>query len=55
MSFTRRLVRCIYLLLSHGLDDSANTANWTFAVFIDRNNNNKNQYFNFRTFRFALN
>ncbi|CAD6505401.1 BgTH12-00892 [Blumeria graminis f. sp. triticale] len=54
MSFTRRLVQCISLLLSHCHDDSANTANWTFAVFIDRNNNNKNQYLNFRTFRFAL-
>ncbi|CAD6500899.1 BgTH12-06603 [Blumeria graminis f. sp. triticale] len=39
MSFTRRLVQCISLLLSHCLDDSANTANWTFAVFIDRNEN----------------
>ncbi|CAD6504999.1 BgTH12-00498 [Blumeria graminis f. sp. triticale] len=55
MSFTRRLVWCISLLLSHFLDDSANTANWTFTVFIDNNNNNKNPYLNFRTFCFALN
>ena len=50
LSFTRRLVQCISLLLSHCLDDSANTANWTFAVFIDRNNNNKNQYLTFVPF-----
>ncbi|CAD6504331.1 BgTH12-06062 [Blumeria graminis f. sp. triticale] len=55
MPFTRRLARCISLLLSLCLDDSANTANCTFAVFIDRNNNNKNPYVNFRAFRFALN
>ncbi|CAD6504053.1 BgTH12-05790 [Blumeria graminis f. sp. triticale] len=55
MSFTRRFVQCVSLLLSHCLDDSANTANWTFAVFIDRKKNNKNEYLNFRTFRFALN
>ncbi|CAD6503631.1 BgTH12-03290 [Blumeria graminis f. sp. triticale] len=50
MSFTRRLVQCISLLLSHCLDDPANTANWTFAVFIDRNNNNKNQNLTFVPF-----
>ncbi|CAD6501988.1 BgTH12-02231 [Blumeria graminis f. sp. triticale] len=36
MSLTRRLVRCISALLSHYIDDSANTANWTFVLFIDR-------------------
>ncbi|CAD6502065.1 BgTH12-02308 [Blumeria graminis f. sp. triticale] len=55
MSFTRRLVRCVSLLLSHSLDDSANTANVQFAVFIDRRKNNKNPHLNFRTFCFALN
>ncbi|CAD6505782.1 BgTH12-01269 [Blumeria graminis f. sp. triticale] len=50
MSFTRRLVQCISLLQSHLLDDSANTANWTFAVLIDRNNNNENQYLTFVPF-----
>ncbi|VDB84251.1 Bgt-55096 [Blumeria graminis f. sp. tritici] len=50
MSFTRRLVQCIFLLLSHCLDDSANTANRTFAVFIDGKNNNKNPYLTFAPF-----
>ncbi|CAD6499589.1 BgTH12-03700 [Blumeria graminis f. sp. triticale] len=36
MSFTRRLVRCVSLLLSHYFDDSAGTAILAFAVLIDR-------------------
>ncbi|CAD6501545.1 BgTH12-01797 [Blumeria graminis f. sp. triticale] len=37
-------------MLGHCPDDSANTANWTFAVFIDRNKNNKNPYLTFVPF-----
>ncbi|CAD6506038.1 BgTH12-06970 [Blumeria graminis f. sp. triticale] len=40
------------MLLSHGLDDSANSTNYTFAMFKDRDRNNKykNPYLTFVPF-----